>query len=138
MKTILKVLLHFALIIWEFPQTLLGVILLGIYRPSQSAVLGMKGYPDRIFYYTDNIPAGISLGNIIILRPKSKTIDHYHEYGHSKQSLFLGPLYLLVIGLPSILWNIHCRRDSSADYYSFYTEKWADRLGNVDRSKKKK
>lgn len=27
-----------------------------------------------------------------------------HEYGHTVQSLILGPLYLPVVGLPSLLW----------------------------------
>lgn len=31
-----------------------------------------------------------------------KTIKH--EYGHQLQSYILGPLYLLIIGLPSGLW----------------------------------
>ena len=28
-----------------------------------------------------------------------------HEYGHTIQSLILGPLYLIVIGIPSTLWG---------------------------------
>ena len=28
-----------------------------------------------------------------------------HEYGHTIQSLILGPLYLIVIGIPSLLWE---------------------------------
>ena len=27
-----------------------------------------------------------------------------HEYGHTIQSLILGPLYLIVIGIPSTIW----------------------------------
>ena len=57
-----------------------------------------------------------------------------HEYGHTVQSAFLGPLYLLVIGLPSIVW---CNfkpvakkwRSGKREYESFYPEKWATRLG---------
>ncbi len=61
-----------------------------------------------------------------------------HEYGHTLQSLMLGPLYLFIIGLPSFLW---CqlpffqqkRKLSHISYYSFYPEKWADRLGKAER-----
>ena len=61
-----------------------------------------------------------------------------HEYGHSIQSMVLGPLYLLLVGLPSILW---CRvpaigrswRSGRKSYYSFFTERSADRLGGNER-----
>lgn len=57
-----------------------------------------------------------------------------HEYGHTIQSLILGPLYLFVIGIPSILWAglplfIKKRNEKCISYYAFYTERWADRLG---------
>lgn len=57
-----------------------------------------------------------------------------HEYGHSVQSLILGPLYLPVVGLPSALWN-HLpacqrrRRQRNVSYFSFVTERTANFLG---------
>ena len=58
-----------------------------------------------------------------------------HERGHQIQSFILGPLYLLIIGLPSIIW-CRCfenyRKTNDISYYSFYTEKWANKLGKVD------
>lgn len=57
-----------------------------------------------------------------------------HEYGHTIQSIILGPLFLPVIGIPSCLWaNIPClkqyRKNHKISYYSFYPEKWANYLG---------
>lgn len=57
-----------------------------------------------------------------------------HEYGHTVQSAILGPLYLLVIGIPSPLWGfiprlVTYRREKHISYYSFYTERWANALG---------
>ncbi len=58
-----------------------------------------------------------------------------HEYGHSIQSLFFGPLYLVIIGLPSILKVIYgsiffaIRKRKWQNYYKGYPEKWADELG---------
>ncbi|MBE6826018.1 MAG: hypothetical protein IJN11_10540 [Oscillospiraceae bacterium] len=57
-----------------------------------------------------------------------------HEYGHTLQSLLLGPLYLPLISLPSMLWLYlpPCRRMRKAkhsSYYAFYTESWANRWG---------
>ena len=51
-----------------------------------------------------------------------------HEYGHTIQSLMLGPLYLIVIGIPSTLWGFlggRKRRDDQIPYGAFFTEKWA-------------
>lgn len=57
-----------------------------------------------------------------------------HEYGHTIQSVILGPLYLPVIGLPSLLWATvpyfqRMRRTRKISYYSMYQEKWANHLG---------
>ena len=55
-----------------------------------------------------------------------------HELGHHKQSLILGPLYLIVIGIPSLihawLWN----PNSGKSYYDFYTEHWANKLSKIE------
>lgn len=78
---------------------------------------------------------GISLGRYIILseRYETKYNTWYHERGHSIQSMYLGPLYLLVIGLPSILWAMWWNYGRGVSYYRFYTERWADKLGGVQR-----
>lgn len=57
-----------------------------------------------------------------------------HEYGHTIQSLILGPLYLIIIGIPSTLWGFlpGCnkrRKVKNISYFSFFTEKWANHLG---------
>lgn len=122
MKTILSVLLY----IWQLPQNLLGEILALCYGARRG-----RGYRDVRLHYSGSISGGISLGRHIILN------DHYryddkekmHEWGHTRQSLMLGWLYLAVIGVPSILWASRPRRD----YFSFWTERWADRLGGVKR-----
>lgn len=57
-----------------------------------------------------------------------------HEYGHTIQSLIFGPLYLIVMGIPSSLWGFlpsacRKRKNERVSYFSFFTEKWANRLG---------
>lgn len=57
-----------------------------------------------------------------------------HEYGHTIQSLILGPLYLIVMGIPSTLWGFlpslnNKRKNKRISYFSFFTEKWANYLG---------
>ncbi len=57
-----------------------------------------------------------------------------HEYGHTVQSLILGPFYLIAMGIPSTLWGFlpRCarqRREQLRSYFSFFTERWANCLG---------
>ncbi len=90
-----------------------------------------------------NLSSSISLGMFLFVsvkyKEKPETIDLYgrlvvHEYGHTIQSLVLGPLYLIIIGIPSFLWAALpflriMRREKKISYYSFYTESWADAWG---------
>lgn len=61
-----------------------------------------------------------------------------HEYGHTVQSLILGPLYLPIIGIPSFARAavrtaltplLRKKGKELKSYYSFYTEKTANVLG---------
>ena len=82
---------------------------------------------------------GLSLGLFLFVPEQADARLLAHEYGHSLQSLLLGPLYLIVIGLPSVIWAglpaLERRRQRRhISYYDFYTERWADRWGGVGRS----
>ncbi len=120
---------------WGLPQTILGLLEF------------IKHWKEPHYIYHGAIVTeckenfNISLGLFVFvnedkasggrIRPQ-QILDH--EYGHTVQSLLLGPLYLLIIGIPSWLWcNIpyfrKLRKQKQISYHSFYTEKWADRLG---------
>ena len=78
----------------------------------------------------------MSVGGFLFLHPGWQPGNQRllaHEYGHTIQSLLLGPLYLFVIGLPSFLWALpfasHYRAGRKIPYSALYTEKWADRNG---------
>lgn len=75
---------------------------------------------------------GVSLGNFILLDSDvyHDNNTYRHEYGHHIQSLYLGWLYLFIIGIPSAIHNLISRK-SRCNYYHFYTEKWANKLGGV-------
>ena len=83
--------------LWELPQNILGQILVWCYGAKK-----MGDWIDAGVYLSDSFSGGISLGRFIILRKYDVTTVK-HEYGHSLQSRMLGPLYLLIVGLPSIL-----------------------------------
>lgn len=115
---------------WGFPQTFIGFIL----------YLKLRKYPKEEFNgaIITKWPhkGGISLGMYIFFLDDKKRYEEfkYHEYGHTLQSLLLGPLYLLVIGLPSYIWcngkyfNKY-REDNNKAYSDLYCEKWADYNG---------
>ncbi|MBQ6655486.1 MAG: hypothetical protein IJM79_08195 [Erysipelotrichaceae bacterium] len=84
---------------------------------------------------------GVSLGLFAFVPhgPNKEVREHLvrHEYGHSIQSMILGPLYLPLIGIPSVLWNNlkfmqNYRENREIAYESFYTERWANRLGKTE------
>ena len=117
---------------WGIAQTLVGAAVL----------LFNLGKPHRLYHgavVTEwSSGSSVSLGMFIFLsertNPATKQKLLVHEYGHTLQSLMLGPLYLIVIGLPSILWaGLPCckkhRRTKQISYYSLYSEHWANRLG---------
>ena len=76
---------------------------------------------------------GISLGFFILMGGPHNDAILRHEYGHCIQSMILGPLYLPVVGIPSLVrslvWQIADRPDRT--YYLGYPEKWANRLGGM-------
>lgn len=140
MDLFVKIMKEILFYIWQLPQNLLGLILLLIYQ-REKVYHKLNG---RTFYYTTEMPSGISLGNYIIMNREDKEDGMKHEYGHTIQSRYLGWFYLIVIGLPSILGNIYDRlfhtlsrgwsyKKSYKWYYNQPWEKWADKLGGVTR-----
>ena len=138
------------LAIWMLPQNIWGTICFLWFMftdwitGKNSRVVLLE--QSQIVLYSESQESGVSLGFFIIVpyltRPYSKMVTVMaHELGHRKQSEILGPLYLLVIGIPSLFYN--CFQYIMADlfgvyyfsdhYYDFYTEKWADKLGQVNR-----
>ena len=122
MKKFLNYLLGFILILWQLPQCLLGLVIYPF--------LGKKKlvkYENFCWAFeAERMSGGISLGCFIFLSPYSakRETTIAHEYGHVVDSMIWGPLYLLVVGLPSLL-NAWFRFTEC--YYSWYTEKWANK-----------
>ena len=122
---------------WQAPQNVIGLLLLLFYK-KEKQYHSLNG---RLFFFTEEMPSGISFGNYIIINREDRGDDMRHEYGHSIQSRILGPLYLIIIGLPSLAGNLYDRiahkkwswEASCKWYYSQPWERWADRLGGVAR-----
>lgn len=122
--------------IWQLPQNLLGVIVLLFNK-----VLGcikVRTIDSIDYYYVKHVNnCGVSLGNYIFLDSDRCITENavHHEWGHQKQSLKYGWLYLLIIGLPSAIGNIYYRlaHKDNIWYYSQWWERTADELGGVTR-----
>ena len=124
--------------VWQLPQNLLGMLWKNIKK--NSIITGISN--DDIESvgakaYLTKAGGAVTLGKYVfisqIYRDQGMTIKH--ECGHVKQSKMLGPLYLIVIGVPSILhaWlNDYIGCDKESGYSHFYTEKWADKLMGID------
>ena len=122
------------LFIWQLPQNLLALILM----LASEKVIFTYNYNLDLHYRQCSIitkNSAISLGNFILSNSKLSDNTLKHEHGHQIQSLYLGPLYLIIVGIPSILRAIYCNKfhKSSKWYFSGYPEKWADKLGGVKR-----
>ena len=92
------------LYIWQLPQNLLGLIVLAVVGVNVPYDIRGNRYrwPSSFVYFSNRISGGISLGQYVILSSRyvGDVNAWYHERGHHLQSMILGPLYLLVIGIP--------------------------------------
>ena len=127
---------------WGILQTLLGLILF-LFN------IRKKHYWYRNAIVTEwHHEGSVSLGLFLFIEVSRRTLGKnvkdiggektnkylvMHEYGHSIQSLMLGPLYLPTVGLASLIWcNLpyfdRKRGREHISYYSFWTERWANDL----------
>ncbi len=118
---------------WCLPTTLVGLV------AGWFTVLALSGratpYRGATVVRSPRLRAlgGVCLGPVILVSDRASPELVAHEWGHFRQHLRLGPLYLLVIGIPSAthaLWHA-ARGGAFPDYFHFWTEAWADHLGGV-------
>ena len=84
----------------------------------------------------NNQYGSVSLGSFIFVTDIDDLELVSHERGHTTQGMILGPLFLLIIGLPSVIWAAcfaEYRRKSGKTYYEFYTESWANKIAGLDK-----
>ena len=121
---------------WGIVQNLVGLAVMACVR---------AGHPERRpfrFHGAVVVPwgrggASMGMGMFIFFGHRSEADAArllVHEYGHTIQSILLGPLYLPVIGLPSVLWAglprfVAARREGRVSYFDFYPERWANFAG---------
>lgn len=115
---------------WGFPQSLLGLIICLINHDKPK-----ERYRGCIVTHWDQ-SGSMGVGMFLFLGKNHSDHTLIHEFGHSVQSVILGPLFLPVMGIPSIIWcNLpvfrKMRKEKGISYYSFYPEKSANYLGSL-------
>ena len=112
---------------WGFPQTLIGFLVFLVSKKKPAEI-----YRGCVVTHWGN-RGSMGMGMFLFLGSDDPQV-RVHEFGHSVQSLILGPLFLPIMGIPSFLWcNLPAcrwlRKEKNISYYSFYPESTANRLG---------
>ena len=125
----MKRLFYIILYLWQLPQNIAGLMVLLFYKVKKVKITKCE---NGIYLVPFFCAGGVSLGNyIFILESNDDEFTRKHELGHRIQSMMLGPLYLLIVGLPSALFNIISSHSYkfSKNYYCRFPENWANKLG---------
>jgi len=130
MKSGLKLLYWLIQWTWGLAQSALGLVLFVLL--GRGGVRQFNGAAVRSW----NMKGSVSLGMFILMDRSHSDRVLVHEFGHTIQSLILGPLYLFVIGIPSLMWAWlpifeRFRRKSGKTYYWLYCERWANYSGEL-------
>jgi hypothetical protein len=150
---------QFFLFLWQLPQEIVGYILSRIWkkeldllpdevisnvqdteRENGVKIYVVSGATHLKHKYLKYLSA-FSIGRYICMTDFHNELTVLHELGHTIQSRYLGPLYLLLVGIPSIYGNLinqtkHANWTAGEKiiwYYTRYPENWADKLGGVKR-----
>ena len=137
-KLLRGALFHVLQWVWGLPQNLFGALTALVLRGERFRYHGALVTLYRPVKFMSN-RFGFSLGSFIFM-PESWTEGVrkrlvVHEYGHTVQSLILGPLYLPVVALPSVIWSKRYFRNNTrfvtrgVSYTDRFPENWADSAG---------
>lgn len=134
---------------WCLPQTILGEFWYIILKTKKRIVKnyelnGMKGSIVKMKASTITLGRRQFINTLYELLMEKKFYrwgikqfiqSQQHSYGHWIQSLILGPFYIPFIAIPSFVYSIYTRFNwwNVTRYYTFYSEKWADKIGGVER-----
>lgn len=132
LKIIGHILLFILLFVWQLPQNIIALIML----PFLGKINFMSYKKFCFAFKCSKMSGGISLGNFAYLDDtlsRNQASVMHEQEGHSVDSKIWGPLYLFIIGIPSIMWawfgpDYIC-------YYNFYTEKWANKHAGLEVDK---
>lgn len=120
---------------WGLPVNLVGGLMFLFCTAIKKRRWQRFGYAYIVYLPWNS--GGLSMGLFIFMKDNHKNKvwtynTRIHEYGHTWQCLILGPLYYIVIALPSAIWcNFFegYRKKNNISYYKLYCEAWANAFG---------
>ena len=135
MFTLNHIIYYLLQLTWGIVQNALGILLfliLTVINPTRKRFIYHGAIVSQWKY-----PFSMGLGMFIFYgHEKSKIAKEVlvHEYGHTLQSMVLGPLFLFVIAIPSVTWAFvpyfnEYRKKNKVSYVDLYCEKWANDWG---------
>lgn len=122
---------------WGIIQNILGILLFVIL-----SIINIKR--ERRYYHGAIISRwkfgfSMGLGMFIFLGHADKPVEYQnkvlvHEYGHTIQSIIIGPLFFFLVAIPSTVWAftpcfVKKRKEGKASYFDLYCESWANYEG---------
>lgn len=133
-----------AALLWEQPQSALGAANLALQALTRN--VGAVAWRDgRVMVRLRGLGA-VSLGLFVFYSPCDSPWvpvgpeNERHERGHAVQSQRFGPLYLALVGVPSVMRVGFAAAHKAvtgrrwAGYYDGWPEREVDLLGGVDRA----
>ena len=130
MSKVLSVILTVLKIIWELPQVIISLFVLCFLAIFGDLKINHERREISFVIVRSSLLkiSGLSLGMMVFIPMECSENMLCHEYGHSRQAIFLGWTYLLAVGIPSlILYIIKKTKHKTAEWYhSKYPEHWAD------------
>lgn len=130
MRKFFNILAFIVLFLWQLPQNLIAIVMMPF-----MGNMDLLDYRNYCFgFRCKNMHGGISLGSFAFLsriKADQPAVIAHEMDGHTVDSKILGPLYLIIIGLPSLLWALFRNQEKHPDYYTFWTERLANRRAGV-------
>ena len=127
-KDVLYWILFVILTIWQLPQFIVSLVMFLFIGETEV----IRNGHFNICFRGKKMLGGISLGPFSFVSPglAASDVKIAHEFdGHTVDSKIFGPLYLFIIGIPSLLNAIF---GFTKSYYDFYTEKWANKHAGLE------
>ena len=112
---------------WCLPSSILGAVAGAALLCFGARVIPWRGLP--VVHAGSTLGPAAAVGHVLVFLGSAPEQVREHEWGHASQSVALGPLYWLLVALPSLahacLFALSPGFRGHHRYLGFYTEAWA-------------